>query len=135
MWNILDVAQEALPGNNVLVISGYGSEQYVGRVKELSSDESGLPILVFEPDIERYQPRESTLGPDDICYWQKPQIKQLHLKPDDNVYFIGDKANVTSFADARQPINPEDPRHAERLTGEDTLLSVLYQGSELKLVV
>ena len=127
---------ESLPGNFVLLHSGYGEGQYVGRVVDIepsNNPERALPLLILDSRTRRYQPRASTAGRDDICYWQELPIHVLPLKEKDRLYLVADSADLSFFKESMQPINPENHEHVKKLTGKDSL-DLLYGGSELKMV-
>ena len=132
---------EELQGNFALLHSGYGGGQYVGRViyvRQHRSNES--PTLILEAETMRYQPRASMDGGrEDNLYWrdirpERGEHHELPLKLRDRLYSLGETVELSSFQEAREPINPEDPGHVKRLTGEDAALPILYAGAPLIVV-
>ena len=133
---------QSLPGNFVLLHSGYGGGQYVGRVIDVMPTyiERYLSMLVFDPETMRYQPISSVSastarGHNHIYHWQHLSLERhnLPLKEKDRLYLVGDSADLSFFEKSREPINPENPEHVKRLTGKESL-ELLYGGSELLMV-
>ena len=133
---------QSLPGKIVLLHSGYGGGQYVGRIVDIepsNNPKRALPLLILDSSTKRYQPRDSTylghLSRDDICYWQEdPDTHVLPLKEKDRLYLVGDSADLRPFQESREPINPENPEHVKKLAGKESL-ELLYGGSELLMVI
>jgi len=133
---------ESVSGKVVLLHSGYGGGQYVGRVAIVISPNEPtavLPRLVLEPESMRYQPRGSTFGGHDYqCFWQifgrSGDHHDLHLKERDRLYLLGKEVDLAPFEKAKEPINPENPVHIKALIGESRELQLLYEGAPLEIV-
>ncbi len=137
----------SLPGKYILLHSGYGGGQYLGRVVEYrqsGNPERTLPVLILDSETKRYQPRGSTAGQDDICYWGNlsrhgfigepaDASHSIPLKEKDRLYLIGEEPDISWFEISKKPINPQNPRHIKRLTGI-TRLKLVYEGSKLIIV-
>jgi len=135
-------------GEFILLHSGYGGGQYVGRVTDVVYKGVQSAGLLLAPRVMRYQPRESTGGSEYVCYWNEvhpqrghihPAVRDgdnfyLHVKENDRLYSLGKGIDLDPFIESQDPINPENPIHRKALTGNIRKFKLLYEGSELRIV-
>jgi len=132
-------------GECVLLHSGYGGGQYVGKLEGVTihPDAAGdnfhhLVDLNLGKWVERYQPASQMSGraTDDQKNWLPYGLGlsgPLPLKEEDRLYSLGKSIDLEPFKALKEPIDPE-LGHASILTGSVSGIELLYGGAPLKIV-
>lgn len=131
----------------VLLHSGYGGRQYVGKLYGVTENPNAeisnfhtLLSLRMDKEVERYEPAIGMsvhVDPSNVNWLRVGQNLgdgMLNLKEEDRLYALGKNVHLASFKVNKEPINPEDISHVIRLTGNVSEVKLLYDGAMLKIV-
>ena len=123
-------------GEYILLHSGYGGGQYVGKVLGVASSDTPdnyLPVLILDSETMRFQPKCSNFGRHSKDKWIKlPYVRfgqndhHIHLKPRDNLYAMTGQPNLVPFIAKNVPVDPTDQETAILFTRGSTLLEHLF---------